>query len=185
MRPEMANPPEIELGLRYDRTMIALHWLTAGLVVVLWLIAQIIDDWTGQARVNVRSIHITLGVVLVLVLIARAVWRFGMGRVPPDPDVGVLPTIARLTHVLLYVLLATTLMLGLVNLWARGDSIFGLFSVPSFAPGDRALRRSINGWHGTAANAILIVAGFHAAAALFHHFVLRDDKLVRMFRARE
>ena len=65
MRPEMANPPEMELGLRYDRTMIALHWLTAGLVVVLWVIAQIIDDWTGQARVNVRSIHITLGVVLV------------------------------------------------------------------------------------------------------------------------
>ena len=40
--------------------------------------------------------------------------------------------------------------------------------------------RLIHGWHALAANAILIVAGLHAAAALFHHFILRDATLRRM-----
>ena len=40
--------------------------------------------------------------------------------------------------------------------------------------------RLIHGWHELAANAILIVAGLHAAAALFHHYILRDATLRRM-----
>ena len=66
----------------------------------------------------------------------------------------------------------------------RGDSIFGLFSVPSIAPGDRALRRLVGGWHETAANLVLILAGLHAAAALFHHWALRDGVLRRMLPLR-
>jgi cytochrome b561 len=38
----------------------------------------------------------------------------------------------------------------------------------------------IGGWHALAANAILVVAGVHAAAALFHHYILRDPTLRRM-----
>jgi cytochrome b561 len=46
--------------------------------------------------------------------------------------------------------------------------------------GDRALRRLIGDWHALAANAIMIVAALHAAAALFHHYVLHDRVLRRM-----
>jgi cytochrome b561 len=42
------------------------------------------------------------------------------------------------------------------------------------------LGRWMRGWHGFAANTILIVGGMHAAAALFHHYLLRDDVLRRM-----
>jgi cytochrome b561 len=63
----------------------------------------------------------------------------------------------------------------------QGDSIWNLFTVPAYDPGNvRALSRWMRGWHGTAANTILIIAGLHAAAALFHHYLLRDDVLRRM-----
>ena len=44
----------------------------------------------------------------------------------------------------------------------------------------QSLRHLVGDWHALAANAILIVAGVHGAAALFHHFVLRDATLRRM-----
>lgn len=88
---------------------------------------------------------------------------------------------ARLTHWVLYCgLIFAALVLGLANVWVRGDSLFNLFAVPAYDPGNRALRRLIGGWHALAANGIMILAGLHAAAALFHHYVLRDGVLRRM-----
>ena len=52
--------------------------------------------------------------------------------------------------------------------------------IPAYDPGNRSLTRLVHGWHALAANTVLIAAGLHAAAALFHHFILRDATLRRM-----
>ena len=43
------------------------------------------------------------------------------------------------------------------------------------------MRGIVNHWHGLAANTVLILAGLHAAAALFHHYVRKDQLLRRMW----
>lgn len=167
--------------LRYDRRTIFLHWLTAGLIVVLWGSAQVIDFFpSGAPRVSVRSTHIALGVVLGLVLVARIVWRSGGGAKLPPADNGWMGLLATGVHYLLYALVALMILCGLVNAWVRGDSVYGLFKLVSFAPGDRATRQFVGGLHELGANLILAAAGLHAAAALLHHFVLRDGVLRRM-----
>lgn len=167
--------------MRYDGKTIVLHWLTAGLVVSLWVIAKVIDDFaSGWPRVTVRSVHITLGVCLAVVLVVRLAWRFGGGVKLPAAEAGVAGLLARAVHGVLYLLVIAVVLGGVANVWVRGDSIFGLFQVPAFAPGDRALRRLVGGWHELGANAILILAGLHAAAALVHHYVRRDGVLRRM-----
>ena len=92
-----------------------------------------------------------------------------------------------LVHKTLYVALLLTLGLGAYNSWMRGDSIFGLFRLPYFGSYTAAVRHTlaneIVGWHRTAANAILIVAGAHAVAALAHYFILKDSILQRMLPA--
>jgi cytochrome b561 len=180
---------------RYDRFTILLHWTTAVLVVLLWAIASpdipmaagvsLIDFMpNGPPRVVMRSVHITSGVVLIAVLLVRLSWRATSGRELPPADQGLWGTAAKLGHYALYALLVTTLLLGLANEWARGDSIFGLFNVPAFDPNDRALRKTVGNLHRWAANALLIVAAGHAAVALLHHYVLRDGVLRRMLPAR-
>jgi cytochrome b561 len=42
------------------------------------------------------------------------------------------------------------------------------------------MRRPITQWHGLAANILLGLALFHAAAALVHHYLWRDGVLGRM-----
>jgi cytochrome b561 len=70
---------------------------------------------------------------------------------------------------------------GMFLVYVRGDSIFGLFTVPALDPGNKALRHDIAEVHETIAALLLIVAGLHALAALVHHYVLRDGVLRRMW----
>jgi cytochrome b561 len=176
----LAEPAETQ-GLRHDHATIALHWTTAVLVVALWLIGQTID-WAprGAWRVDYRSVHIVLGLALGVVLIARLLWRLSRKDTLGPIAEGLMLLLARLTHWTLYVLLILAVGLGIGTAWAGGESIFNLFNIPALAPGNNSLVRMIRGWHSLAANAILIVAGVHAAAALFHHYILRDATLRRM-----
>jgi len=167
---------------RYDGTSIFLHWVTAGLVVLLWTLAQVIDDFPkGLPRISARSTHMLLGVTLLLVLIVRVVWRIRSGRRLPPANTGPIGYVAKLVHYGLYVLLAAVLLLGLANVWVRGDSFFALFTVPKLDPGNKTLKETVEDLHGTLANTVLIVAGLHSVAALAHHFILRDGVLRRMF----
>lgn len=170
---------------RYDARSIALHWLTAALVIGLWSLGQTIDFFPkGVPRVTARGLHISFGTLLALVLAYRIWWRLSGGVQLPVAGAGRLDALAPLVHKALYLLLIGTVVLGLANVWVRGDSIFGLFRVPAFDPANRDLRETVEDWHGLSANILLAVAGLHAAAGLMHHHVLKDNVLRRMLRAR-
>jgi cytochrome b561 len=165
----------------YDRRTIRLHWTTAILVTVLWGVAQIIDLFPkGLPRISARSVHITLGVLLGVVLVMRIVWRVRSGRRLPLAHPGVWGHLARTVHWVLYAGLAAVVVLGMLNAWARGDSIFNLFHIPKLLPADPQVKPTVEYLHKTVANALLIVAAAHALAAAAHHFILRDGVLRRM-----
>jgi cytochrome b561 len=164
----------------YDRRTIALHWLTAALVVSLWGLGQTIDWFPkGTPRVLARSTHIALGIALALVLVRRIWWRLAGGVHLRRPGNRAVATAAIVTHRILYLLLVGTVALGIANAWIRGDTLF-LWNIPAFDPGNDALRESVENLHSWAANLLAIVAGLHAVAALLHHAVLKDDTLQRM-----
>jgi cytochrome b561 len=165
----------------YDPRTVRLHWATAVLVTVLWGIAQIIDLFPkGAPKISVRSVHITLGVLLGVVLVMRIVWRSRSGRRLPPANDGVAGHIVRIVHWVLYAGLASVVLLGILNAWARGDSIFGLFHIPKLYPANPELKPTVENLHKTFANALLILAAAHALVAIVHHFILRDGVLRRM-----
>lgn len=169
---------------RYDSASIAFHWLTAALVLLLWLMAQSEDLLPREWRHGMWSLHITAGAGLVLIYCVRVLWGMSSATRPASVNVGMLRWVERITHGLLYALLATALALGIVNVAARGWDLFGIVQIPGFAVEDRALRRSINGWHELAANVLLCLAAIHAMAALYHQLVRGDGLLKRMWFAR-
>jgi cytochrome b561 len=167
---------------RYDRTTMLFHWATALLVVGNWLGAQTIDWFPrGPLRIDARSVHITVGVLLTLILLGRVIWRLTEGRRLPPADTGILNAAAKGTHYLLYALLFAMVALGLFLTWTRGDSIFNLFNLPAYQPGNMDLVHQVRDLHNTVGYCILAFAGLHATAALFHRFVWRDGVLARMF----
>ena len=89
---------------------------------------------------------------------------------------------ARLAHYALYALLLLAPISGIVLQFARGDAlpVFGVTEIASPWNADRAFARAVKEIHEMMANALVILAALHAAAALVHHWVLRDRTLVRM-----
>ena len=164
----------------YDARTIALHWLTAALVLLAWGMAQIIDDFPrGPLRVDARSVHFVFGLSLACVLVVRILHRRGDGRRLPAADRGALHVVAKATHYTLYLLMIVQVVLGISWLLLRGDSVFNLFTLGPL-PFDKSVKDSAGDLHGTVATLILILAGVHATAALVHHYVWRDGLLRRM-----
>lgn len=171
----------------YDRVEIALHWTTAAFVVVLWLLGQ---GWGflprgSDGRHALQDLHVSLGLLFTAVLAARILWRIGPGRRPLPAGSGIAEAAAKLVHYALYVLLAAQIVLGWLWRWANHDplSLFGLPAIPTPVAFTKTQQHLFGNLHGTIANVILILAGLHAAAALFHHFALRDGVLRRMLPA--
>lgn len=165
---------------RYDGTTIWLHWTTAVLVLILWLLGENIDWFSrGDPRVFARSTHIALGVLLSLLLLWRILWRMTRGRRLPAAELGRLHMASTVVHLALYALLVCVVVLGVSNVWVRGDNIFNWFSVPSFDPTNRALRGRVEELHAQFANALLILASFHALAGAWH-YVRKDGVLARV-----
>lgn len=171
----------------YDPVSIALHWLTAVLVLTQFALAE---TWEWFARPTHRLMvdaHMSFGIILSAVIVFRIVWRVLPGhRVTPAVP-GWAGMAARAVHSLLYAMLVAEAVLGFVLRWAGNESMgfFGLLLPPPFAPFSKPARHLIEELHELNGWAIVILAAAHAAAALYHHYVLRDPVLSRMLPARK
>lgn len=166
----------------YDGVSMTLHWLTALLVIVQFALALLWDSFPRPTHRLMVVTHMSFGIILTAVIVARLVWRFIPGHRMPSLEAGWVALGAKAVHYLLYVLLAAEAVLGFVTRWSEGRemSFFGLLIPGPFGPWDRATHHMIMEWHEKVAWAIIIVAIGHAAAALYHHFVLKDRVLRRM-----
>jgi cytochrome b561 len=169
---------------RYGSVPQLLHWLTFICVIAAWVIGFFFDDFPRASHPVLLFIHMTLGQSVLALLVVRLVWRFVD---PPPPLVEtrlgrLLAIVARLNHCAIYVLLLAVPVVGILVQLKRGRAlpIFGIWEFASPWPMDRALSRSIREIHGLLANTLLALVGIHAAAALIHHYVLRDATLWRM-----
>ncbi len=167
----------------YDGLEMALHWITAFLVVTLFGLAEI---WGflprgSPLRHGMQSLHISLGLTLAAVFLVRLVWRnTGARRVVPLVG-GVQRVAASLMHYGLYGLLAVQIVLGFLFRWAEGPiGWFGLFGIPSPLVIGKTLHHEVAYLHDKVAWVIIILAAGHAAIALAHRYILHDQVLQRM-----
>lgn len=166
---------------RYGAVAQFLHWSTAVFVVLAWVLGQIVDDLPKTVGLFA---HISAGLAVLAVVIVRLMWR--LVDAPPRTEttpLGVwLERAGRFAHVALYVLLIVVPIVGIVTQFGRGQPLplFGLGEIASPWPADRAFARSVKEVHETLSNVLIVIAGVHAAAALAHHWLLRDRTLTRM-----
>jgi cytochrome b561 len=165
-------------GNSYDRVSIGLHWFTAFLVLAIFALALVPGVLKGSI-----ALHNTLGVLLLAIIPARAVWRFTKGRVVHHEKSSRLARLAATcVHGLLYALLLAVPLLGLIYVDAKGIdfSPFGLH-VPAIVPWDRDLAQSVYSWKQWTAYSLLGLVFVHAVAAIvYHHLFRRDGTLASM-----
>jgi cytochrome b561 len=170
---------------RYGAIPQAVHWLTALFVICGWLLGQFGDDLPkGPMRGFGFLVHMTLGQCVLALLAIRLIWRFVNPPPPPEatPFGRLTEIAAKLSHFALYALLVVVPFLGIIVQLKRGHDlpILGVWNFTSPWPADRAIARTKLGLHAYLADALLILAGIHACAAIVHHHVWRDRTLTRM-----
>jgi cytochrome b561 len=169
-------------GTNYDGVAIALHWLTAALVLANFALSQTWDWFAKPAKGLMEDTHMSFGVLLTVVVVARLVWRWLPGHQLSSLEAGWVRIASKATHYLLYGLLVAEAALGFSFRWGAGRPMefFGLGIPPLIGEMGRPLRHQLREFHEWIGWVIIVIATLHAAAALYHHYVLKDRVLQRM-----
>lgn len=184
----MRDTPDPRLDPVYSGTARFFHWLTV--VLVLGLIgAGLLMTYRGKT-LNIwdtttnalYSGHKFIGVVVLVVVVVRLVYRLVKGA-PPD-EVTLEPWqrwLSHLVHWMLYGLLIVLPILGWigVSMFPALD-VFGLFQLPALTAPDKAGAAVVLEWHSLAAYALIGLVAVHGGAALYHHLIRKDGVLRRM-----
>jgi cytochrome b561 len=173
--------------VRYDNLSIALHWTTAALVFLQFGLAEIWGFFPKAVRDLSIVGHISFGLILIAALALRIVWRLTAGHKVRDAGVGVIERAAKTVHYILYVLLSAEVALGILTRWTDNQALtfFGLQIPSPFGTFSKAAGGFVDEIHDVTAWIIMGLVAGHALAALFHHFIARDDILARMLPRRQ
>ncbi|HQR20538.1 MAG TPA: cytochrome b [Burkholderiaceae bacterium] len=170
---------------RFSWLLITLHWVVLLLVIGVYATIELHDAFPkGSAgRAALTSWHSMLGVsVLGLAAVRLLVRAFS-----PAPAIDPAPprwqaTAATLTHIALYALMFVLPLTGWLMFNADGKELmwFGA-QLPTLVAPSKPLAHTIKEVHEVLANLGYGLIGLHAAAALFHHYVMRDNTLQLMW----
>jgi len=167
----------------YGRVAKTLHWLVFALVFAQYVVALAMPDiGRGTVPGTLINLHMSLGATILLVIVVRWLWRIGH----PVPLSTAGPRwerdVARITHALLYLLLAVNPILGWMNASARDwkITIYGIVTLPHLVAPRARIGMVAGDVHTFLAWTLLVLIGLHVAAALYHYLLRRDGVLQRM-----
>jgi cytochrome b561 len=159
------------------------HWIIVILIVVQVTLGLIAHDLHGFAKFAMLLKHKSVGITILGLATLRLLWRW-MNPTPALPDT-LKPwerVAAKVTHAGLYVLLFAMPLTGWANSSAANFPVrwFGLVTLPRLLAPDKIRAEFFEDVHHFLAWCLLAVATLHIAAAMKHHFTLKDDVLKRM-----
>jgi cytochrome b561 len=169
---------------RYGALSVGLHWFMLLLLVAVYACIELRELFPkgSEPREALKAWHFMLGLSVLSLVGLRLVARVMQPapRIEPDPSTSQ-KLLAKLMHVMLYVLMIGMPIAGWLLLSAAGKPIpfFGL-TLPALVDPSKSLADLIKEVHEVGGTVGYFLIGVHAAAALFHHYLKRDNTLRRM-----
>ncbi len=183
IEPSRASRKPVSARQHHPFTRI-LHWTTFALLIVAAVSVCAREFIEGPAtRRLLLAIHEWSGLTVLALIALRLAWRAyaSVGRLHAkmSPRTRIA---AALGH---YAIYATTLALPVLgwltaNAYGQTLRLFGLLPLPTLMARDRDVGNELQDWHVDAAWLLLALALGHVAAALWHHYIRRDNLLRSM-----
>ena len=184
--------PGSPMPLRYTRIAMLFHWTMAlgilSLIVMGLAMTQL--TITPMLQFKLYQLHKSIGITVLFAAVLRILWRLAH-RPPPAPvslarvERNAAEGMHRLLYVFMFAMPLTGWAVVSVSPYNIPTVLYGLIpwphlpilsTLPDKASAD-AILSNVHAYGGWILMALLAV---HAGAALRHHFVLRDEVLVRM-----
>lgn len=169
---------------RFSKIQISLHWLTLLLIIIAYVSIEFrgLFEKNSAPYLLMRETHYNAGVLVWIIMLVR----LGLRHILPDPPIVPTPPrwqhlMARLMYLALYLWFLAIPLLGVAMMAYGGKtwSFLGMTITPWVTP-DPATKSLLKEWHEVLANIGYALIGLHTAAALFHHYVIRDNALLLM-----
>lgn len=169
---------------KFNPVIIALHWLMLLLIVAVYVFMEFrgIFPKGSEPREFMKSLHFMLGMSVFFLVLLRLVVRVST-KVPdiiPEPK-SIEKLLAKIVHIALYMFMIGMPLLGWLILSANGKAVpfFGL-QLPMLISENKELGKALYELHEIGGSLGYFLLGVHALAALFHHYVKKDNTLLRM-----
>lgn len=170
----------------YTRTAVILHWTVAILILCAFALGlYMVGLALSPAKLKLFSYHKWMGATVFLLALSRLLWRFF--HKAPELPAGMPAwerSAAKASHALLYCLMFIVPLSGWLMSSAHGFQTvyFGVIPIPDLIGKDKELEEALEISHYILNKTLLALVALHAAAALKHHFIDRDEVLKRMLR---
>tara|TARA_B100001027_G_scaffold62259_1_gene42009 strand:- start:642 stop:1181 length:540 start_codon:yes stop_codon:yes gene_type:complete len=169
----------------YLRIQKIIHWLMSILIMLDLVIAQKFGgDMELLDRLESRVDHATAGMIVALLFILRIILRYRYGAPSLPSTMPVWQTyMAKAGHYGLYFLMGLLIISGITTANFTTDPIivFGIINLSSEV-NNIEMFNLIRGVHEFATNAIIALISIHIIAALYHHFIAKDDTTKNMLK---
>jgi cytochrome b561 len=174
-------------GAKYGRLSIGLHWLMLLLIAGAYATMEFefMTPKGSAQRAALMAWHYTIGMSVFFLAWLRLVARL-VGTVPAiEPAIPAWQKrLAGAMHWMLYAMMFGLPLVGWLTLSAKGAPVpfFGI-ELPALMGKNELFRKSFRAIHELGGNVGYFLIGLHTVAALYHHYVRRDNTLRLMLPA--
>jgi cytochrome b561 len=170
----------------YGWISIALHWLTAIVVLTIWFIGSSIQTDVANGSTATLRLHTSIAITAYALLWARIVWRFVKGHPGPMREqTGLFYTLGKYTHYVLLVAIAAMLVSGPIMVWSRGAAIdvFDWFTIPGPFGTNMSLFTAMHAVHVWCSRIIIVGTLLHLGGVYKHAAFNQDGTFGKMLVA--
>lgn len=172
--------------MRHNYIVRGLHRVVALLVILQLLLGfgYGLNIITGYPSV-VMTLHKSLGITLLIVMVVMLVMRLISGKVAYSPPLSTVQHfLAKFVHIGLYVATFGMALSGAIAsaLYNSQWKFFFVIPMPQIFQRNPELAGQIFAWHYVFAYILLVLVVLHIVAAMFHKVVMRDNIWQRMFK---
>ena len=159
------------------------HWIMGIIIIGMIILGLYMSDLPkSDEKFYYYGLHKSFGALVLILFFARLIWR----QITIQPNLlgnnKLEKRAAKAGHFVLYALMILMPLTGVLMSQGYGYdvSFFGLFVLPTLMGKNPELGALFKDMHEIFSNGLIAILVIHVAAALWHHFIRKDNTLRRM-----
>ncbi|HBE9081949.1 MULTISPECIES: cytochrome b561 [Serratia] len=169
---------------KFSPSQILFHWVVFILIVLAYATMELkgIAPKGSSAREWIKTLHYTFGLSVMLLMLLRIILKV----MHKDPEITPTPphwqiALSKAVHGILYLMFISLPLLGVLSLYyGKVEWSFFSYAMPVSNDQSSDMQHTLKDIHEFIANTGYFIIGLHAFAAIFHHYIMRDNTLIRM-----
>ena len=157
------------------------HWYMAGILLFVLLLGNLSEHTPKKYYDFLMLVHNSLGIIIFVLVILRLLWRWSNPKPEKINKSRFLNRLSNLAFFIFYFGMFAAPITGYVLMNIEGKEVlfFGIELV-NIVESNGDFEKLAHNFHGIAGDLLLYTFGLHFVAALYHHYIRRNQTLTRI-----